>query len=208
MIWHCLSLIGSVAVTGPLGIIIMLWLLSGKSWRLSLVWGVLLGAGMALVVLTKIAFIGWGLGVESVEFAGFSGHAMRAAAVYPVLGYLVGRAAPAPWARHAGAALGVVLAMLIAVSRIYTQTHSASEAYTGCLLGLAVAAGFIWYAGAERQLVLSRVLLLLCLPVFVVLPRVKPVPTELWITKAALYLSGRDQPYTRGMWAAPRTQLR
>jgi membrane-associated phospholipid phosphatase len=205
--WYWLSVIGSLAVTGPIGIAIVVWLLAGKSWRLSLIWLALFGAGMALVVITKLAFIGWGIGVASVEFGGFSGHAMRAAAVYPVAGYLITRSSP-PWAQMLGSTAGVLLSVLIALSRIYTNSHSPSEAWTGCLLGLAVAAAFIWYASDAQQLGLSRLLALLCVPVFFLVPHVKPIPTELWITKAAMALSGRDQPYTRAIWNAPRPQTR
>ncbi|WP_229259412.1 phosphatase PAP2 family protein [Duganella aceris] len=182
-------------------------MLSGKSWRLTAIWAVLFGAGMALVVITKIAFIGWGIGVESVEFAGFSGHAMRAAAVFPVAGFLAFRSSSLT-ARQLSTAAGVLLAVLIAISRVYVQAHSVSEAVTGCLLGLTVAALFIWYASTEHHLALSRVLVALCVPVLLVAPRVEPVPTEAWITKAALYLSGREHPYTRAIWNAPRPEVR
>ncbi|WP_229260515.1 phosphatase PAP2 family protein [Duganella alba] len=207
MIWHWLSLIGSMAVTGPIGGAIAVWLLAGKSWRLAAAWVVLYGAGMALVVVTKMAFMGWGIGVQSVDFAGFSGHAMRAAAVYPVVGFLITRSSP-PWAQILGSTAGVLLAVLISLSRIYTHSHSPSEAWTGCLLGLAVAGAFIWYASGEHHLALSRILAVLCVPVFLMAPHVKPVPAELWIAKAALYLSGHDHLYTRAMWHAPRPQTR
>ena len=205
MWWHALSVTGSLAVTGPIGVAIAIWLVAGKSWRLTAAWALLFGAGMALVVLTKIAFIGWGMGVESVEFAGFSGHAMRSAAVFPVAFFLAFRSS-GPRARQLAVAAGVLLAVLIAISRVYVQAHTVSEAVTGCLLGLLVAGGFIWYAGSERHWGMSRVLVMLCLPVIVIAPRVEPIPAETWITEAALYLSGRDHPYTRAMWNSPRQQ--
>lgn len=204
--WHSLSVIGSLAITGPIGIAIGVWLMAGRSWRLTAIWTVLFGAGMALVIGTKIAFMGWGIGVQSVEFAGFSGHAMRAAAVFPVAGFLAFRSSP-PVARHLATALGVLLAVLISISRVYVRAHSVSEVVTGCLLGLAVAALFIWYAGNERHMALSRVLVALCLPILLVAPRVEPIPTETWIAQAALYLSGRDHPYTRAIWRAPRPRM-
>jgi membrane-associated phospholipid phosphatase len=204
--WHWLSVIGSLAITGPIGIAIGVWLMAGRSWRLTAIWTVLFGAGMALVIGTKIAFMGWGIGVQSVEFAGFSGHAMRAAAVFPVAGFLAFRSSPPP-ARYLATALGVLLAVLISISRVYVRAHSVSEVVTGCLLGLAVATLFIWYAGNERHMALSRVLVALCLPILLVAPRVEPIPTETWIAQAALYLSGRDHPYTRAIWRAPRPRM-
>jgi len=206
MWWHWLSVIGSLAVTGPIGVAIVVWLLAGKSWRLTAIWLALFGAGMALVVVTKMAFIGWGIGVASVEFAGFSGHAMRAAAVFPVAGFLATRSS-SQLLHWIGTAVGVLLAVLIAVSRVYVRAHSVSEAVTGCLLGLVVAAVFIWYASTENHMALSRLLVLLCIPVLLVAPQVEPIPAEQWITKAALYLSGRDQPFTRQIWRKPALPL-
>ncbi|WP_371865079.1 phosphatase PAP2 family protein [Duganella aquatilis] len=194
-------------MTGPIGVAIVVWLMAGKSWRLAAIWVGLYGVGMALVVITKMAFMGWGIGVQSVDFAGFSGHAMRASAVFPVAGFLITRSSP-PWAQILGSTAGVLLAVLISLSRIYTQSHSPSEAWTGCLLGLIVAGAFIWYASGEHHLALSRILALLCVPIFLMMPHVQPVPAEQWIAKAALYLSGRDHPYTRAMWHAPRPQTR
>jgi membrane-associated phospholipid phosphatase len=199
MWWHALSVAGSLAVTGPIGVAIAVWLIAGKSWRLTATWTLLFGIGMALVVGTKMAFMGWGIGVESVEFAGFSGHAMRAAAVYPVACFLAFRSS-SQGVRYLATAAGVTFAILISISRVPTLAHSVSESVTGSVLGLAIAAGFIWYASGERHWAMSRMLVVLCLPILLIAPRVEPVPAEQWITEAALYLSGRDQPYTRAIW--------
>lgn len=201
--WHGLSLVGSLAVTGPIGVAIAIWLVAGRSWHLTAAWCALFGAGMALVVATKVAFMGWGVGVEAVEFAGFSGHAMRAAAVFPVACYLLVRTRPMLW-RVAATIAGVVLAVLIAISRVYVEAHSVSEAVTGCMLGLLVATSFIWYASVREHLALSRWLLLMCLPIVVIAPRVEPVPAERWIEQLAMHLSGRDQAYTRAIWRKPK----
>jgi len=202
MWWRDLSLMGSLVVTGPIGIAIAVWLLAGQSWRLTLSWCLLFGAGMAVVVLTKVAFIGWGVGVESIEFSGISGHAMRAAAVFPVAFYLAFRRA-GPRAGLWGALAGVAVALLISISRIQVEAHSVSEAVTGTVLGLMVAAAFIWHASTEHHLAIGRVLLALCIPVLLIAPRVDPAPTEQWMTQLALLLSGHDEPFTRRQWHTP-----
>lgn len=203
MWWHGLSLVGSLAVTGPIGVAIALWLVAGRSWHLTAAWCALFGAGMALVVATKVAFMGWGVGVEAVEFAGFSGHAMRAAAVFPVAFYLLVRTRTLAW-RSVAVAAGVLLAVLIAVSRVYVEAHSVSESVTGCILGLLVACSFIWYASVSQHMVLSRWLLLMCLPIVLIAPRVEPVPAERWIAQLAMHLSGHDRAYTRAIWHKPK----
>jgi membrane-associated phospholipid phosphatase len=195
-VWQELSMLGSLAVTGPIGVAIAVWLIAGRAWKLSVAWCLLFGAGMALVVATKVAFIGWGWGVASLEFAGISGHAMRAAAVFPVAAYLASRHANAPL-RHAMIAAGVLLALLISVSRVPVLAHSVSEVVAGCLLGWSIAATFIRRARGEEHRMSGRVLAALCLPVLLLAPRVQPVPTEQWMVTLALHLSGHERPHTR-----------
>jgi membrane-associated phospholipid phosphatase len=203
MWWEYLSLIGSVAVTGPVGIAIAVWLLLGKSWRLSLAWCLLFCGGMAVVMATKIAFYGWGIGVAAVDFAGFSGHAMRAAAVYPVAFYLCLRGV-GPRAGYRAAAVGVLLAVLISVSRVVVQAHSVSEALTGFLLGLAVAGLFIWYVSTEGHLAVSRVLVAMCMPILLIMPlHGDAIHAERWIAQIAMLLSGHDRPFSRQQWRVP-----
>ncbi|NRR31518.1 phosphatase PAP2 family protein [Oxalobacteraceae bacterium] len=204
--WHGLTLLGSLAVTGPVGIAIAVWLMMGKSWRLAAQWCLLFGGAMALVVATKVAFIGWGIGIESVEFAGISGHAMRACAVFPVAAFLA--------FRHTGkrlhwiaVALGVVLALLISYSRIVVHAHSVSEVLSGAPLGLLVAAAFLWLASDADHLAMSRVLVVLCIPVLLVLPHVEPIPTEQWMEDLALTLSGHERPFTRLEWPNSRQSV-
>jgi membrane-associated phospholipid phosphatase len=204
--WQYFSLIGSLAVTGPIGIAIAVWLLVGKSWRLSLSWCLLFCGGMALVVLTKMAFYGWGVGVESVDFAGFSGHSMRSGAVYPVAFFLAFRNVRGA-ARYWALAGGVLLAVLIAMSRVVVHAHSVSEAVTGCLLGLLVAGLFVWHVSTEGHLVVSRVLVALCMPLLLVTPQhgeSELFYAEGWIARLALLLSGHDRPFTRQQWRQPK----
>ncbi|UGQ48891.1 phosphatase PAP2 family protein [Massilia endophytica] len=194
--WSALSVLGSLAVTGPLGVAIALWLLAGRSWRLTLSWLLLFGAGMAMVVATKVAFIGWGVGIPEVKFAGLSGHAMRACAVFPVAFYLAFRRAQPAWRRGAFA-VGVLLAVLISFSRLPVLAHSASEVVLGGAVGFAVAAAFIALSRADHPALFGRVLAALCVPVLLLAPRAEPVPTEQWMRELALYLSGKDKPHER-----------
>jgi membrane-associated phospholipid phosphatase len=140
--WSAVSALGSLAVTGPLGVAIALWLVAGRSWRLTATWVLLFGAGMALVVATKVAFIGWGVGIPEARFAGLSGHAMRACAVFPVAFYLAFRRAQPEWRRGAFV-LGVLLAALVSYSRLPVLAHSTSEVVLGAGVGYTVAAAFI-----------------------------------------------------------------
>ncbi|QBQ35590.1 phosphatase PAP2 family protein [Pseudoduganella plicata] len=194
--WSALSALGSISVTGPLGIAIAVWLLAGRSWRLSLSWCLMFGAGMALVVATKVAYVGWGIGIPEMKFAGLSGHAMRACAVFPVVFYLAVRRMGSP-ARRVALGAGTVLALLISFSRLPVLAHSMSEVVLGGAVGFAVAAGFVFQARSEHPATVGRVLLALCMPVMLVMPFTEPVHTERWVQQLALQLSGRTAPIER-----------
>jgi len=197
--WLGLSVLGSMAVMGPAGAAVGLWLAGGRAWRLAFSWCLLFGAGMALVVATKIAFIGWGIGVYSVQFAGFSGHAMRAGAVLPVFFFVLLKNARPAW-RWAGVLAACLIAILITFSRLELRLHSVSEGVTGCLLGFLVAAAFIWQALSVSGFVISRTLVVLSFCCLLFAPKAEPVPTEDIITRAALRLSGHTRPFDREEW--------
>ncbi len=63
-------------MTLPPAFAIALWLAVGYTWRMAAGWLVLLGAAIGVVTVTKLAFLGWGVGVRELDFTGVSGHAM------------------------------------------------------------------------------------------------------------------------------------
>ena len=83
--WIKFTSYGDTMVMIPAAFIILVWLTVGRAWRMAIWWCLLLIAGLVLVAATKIAFVGWGVGIRSIDFTGISGHAMRATAVLPVI---------------------------------------------------------------------------------------------------------------------------
>lgn len=198
--WNGITALGGMGVMAPAAAAIALWLAAGHCWRLALKWCALFGAGMALVVATKVAFIGWGIGIYSVQFAGFSGHAMRAAAIFPVALFVLLKNASAP-RRRAGVAAGAAGAALIAASRVVVHAHPVSEALSGALLGFAVALVLFCHVRGARELTMNRPLVALSLCALLFTPTLAPVPTEQWMTQLALFASGHAQPFTHADWA-------
>jgi len=196
--WSNLSALGGLNVTALLALAVAAWLVAARCWRLALAWCLLFGAAVAVSAASQMAFIGWGVGLRALEFTGFSGHATRAAAVFPVALFLLleregGRL------RRIAVALGVVLGIVVALARVKTGAHSASEALAGCLLGLLAAALFIHRARRARDCS-PRPLLLGLLAATFLLPMADPINTHQWLTAAALKLSGRDRVYLRDDW--------
>lgn len=198
--WNTVSFTADMSVLGPAGVAIAVWLLVSRQWRLVLGWSLWYGGGMLLVVLSKLAFIGWGLGSAEFDFTGFSGHAMRAGAVFPVLMYVVLQRAPRSL-RLAGVLFGVAYAVLVAISRVVVHAHSVSEAVSGCVLGLAMAFGFMWQARGAVNFAVSHALALASLALMVLITfKAEPMPTEDWLQKIALRLSGHERIFSRADW--------
>jgi len=198
VLWSHLSALGGLNVTALLALVIAAWLVAARCWRLACAWCLLFGAALCVAATSQMAFLGWGVGIQAVEFTGFSGHATRAAAVFPVaLFLLVEREGTR--VRNIAAGLGVLLGVAVALARVKVGAHSTSEALAGCALGLLTAGLFMARARASRRFS-PQPLLLGLLAATVLLPRADPLNSHQWLTAAALKLSGRDRVYLRRDW--------
>lgn len=199
--WSYLSALGGLNVTALLALAIAAWLVGAHCWRLELAWCLLSGGAIVVASASQMAFIGWGVGIQSLDFTGFSGHATRAGSVFPVAFFLLferrGRHREG-WLR-AGVLAGGLLAVGVAIARVEVGAHSPSEAMSGCLLGLAAAGLFVARSRAARDFSPQPLLLGLLAATFLQ-PRVDPTNSHQWLTAAALKLSGRDRVYLRTDW--------
>lgn len=202
-LWYAITNLGGAGLTLPLAVAIALWLAAGYSWRMAASWLLLIGASVGLVMVTKIAFLGWGVGVRDLDFTGVSGHAMLSTAVYPVAFFLMLQGARTPL-RVAGVLIGLAVGVAVGFSRVVLDAHSPSEAVTGCLVGAVTALTFVryWWAAQSGRLSAAAVALSLVALTFA-LHDVR-VPTHRWVTNLALTVSGHERPYVRARWKANR----
>ena len=202
--WSYITALGGLSVTGSLAVAIAVWLATSHCRVRALYWCLLFGAAMVLVIVSKLVFIGWGIGLMSVNFAGFSGHAARAGAVFPVVAYLLTRRCSTPQRRVAVSA-GVAVAVLLAYSRVPVGAHSMSEVVLGCALGLLTAAGFIVVVGSPRDFAPRPLLVGLTVAVMLMSSQLESqlapeFESQQFMTALALNLSGHDRPYQRWDW--------
>jgi membrane-associated phospholipid phosphatase len=204
--WIPITSLGDSVVTLPAAALILIWLLAGNAWRMAFWWSVLFTAGLLVVLASKVAFIGWGVGSVALDFTGISGHATRATAVLPVIVYLLLQRSSAS-IRWAGIFLGIGFGVLIGISRVVLNDHSVSEATSGCVLGAVLALAFMWLSRPLPKPSLNRWLIALSLLALLPTTHAEPAPTADWMNAVALYLSGRDKPYVRtwGPLASPAT---
>lgn len=189
--------IGHTAVMIPVATAIAAWLVAGRAWQLVLSWCLMFGAGLSIVALSKIAFLGWETGIPSLDFQALSGHAFRSAAVMPALFFVVLQLAPRHW-RVGGVALGIAVSVGVAVLLVRFQFHTTSEVIPSLVLGSAVSLGFMRVANSLPAPHVSRWSVALSLIMFLVICGLKPSRISPHLVDVALYLSGRDHPY---MWS-------
>lgn len=90
----------------------------------------------AIVCASKLAFMGWGLGIRKLDYTGFSGHSALSAAFWPIFLWLLSARFSAGW-QKAAVATGYILAAVVGYSRLVIHAHSVSEVIAGLLLGAA-----------------------------------------------------------------------
>lgn len=178
-------------------ICVSLW--AGGDRRIAWRWALLFGGAVAVVLATKLAFLGWGVGIRSLDFTGVSGHSTLAASVLPMLAWwLTQDQAPATQRRAVGAGWG--LAMMVGLSRVLLSTHSVSEVVAGLLLGSLVAWAVIPRGVVAANRTAFRWALLGALLIAGILTSVgESDGAHGFVMQLALQWSGRSEPFTRSM---------
>ena len=194
--WQLLTRLGEAQILLPAAAVAVLALLRRPPGRALVAWwAALLAVAVLITTVTKVAFIGWGVGWPALDFTGISGHAMFAAAVFPLLlgavvPSLAGGAAPA-------VATGAALALLVGVSRLQVHAHTLSEVLAGLALGGAVSAAVLWRTRLPPMRVSAWPLLLVLLWLTATPTQAPPSRSHDMVTRLALALSGHTVPHTR-----------
>ena len=84
-VWSWVSRFGQAEVMLPCVIALAVWMIWTRAGHKAWAWVASLLAAAGLTLVTKVAFIGWGVGIASLDFTGISGHAMLSAATWPMI---------------------------------------------------------------------------------------------------------------------------
>ena len=129
---------GDSAVTLPLALMVLLYLLWARWFRAALCWGLAVGACGVVMAVLKIGFLACAAPPLQLILRSPSGHAALAATVYGGLAGLVAAQCRREWMvlPHAVAQLAI---MAIALSRVAVLAHSPEEVMVGLGLGTTLA---------------------------------------------------------------------
>lgn len=188
-VWRTLSTLGDSRWLLPMALVLLITL-PRTDVRMKWRWLLAIAATAGVTLASKLAFMGWGIGIKSVHFTGFSGHAAMSSVVYPVVGALL--AGPGKRARAIGLAIGVLLAIAIGWSRIQLHAHSLSEVIAGLMLGLGCSTWVVHtaHASSRPNLVAAAAAVLAGM----VLPLALPdIHTHQLVIALAKFISGRAE---------------
>ena len=198
--WHGLTQAGDSALMLPLIIWIALWLLLQPiARRPGARWLIAVAAAAGLTCLTKLAFMGWGVGIAALDFTGLSGHGTLALLVWPSLGVLLAQRA-GRWVRAMAYLPGLLLGLAVALSRVVLHAHSTAEAVLGALAGIAASAWFVYRPPQARSSIRSVLLLAAGAAVITVICYGHAFPSQGILKHIALTISGRSEVFKRAMF--------
>ena len=201
MNWQWVSFFGDSTVLLPsAAAVFMVLFLRRPSRQIAWQWGLLFGITGAIVSASKLAFMGWGIGIRELDFTGFSGHTALSTAFWPIFLWLL-CARGSVVLRRTAMVMGYLLAGLVGYSRLAIHAHSPSEVIAGLLLGAIGSALFLLLQRnssrvVDAQLSWGGVRSLIIIPV-VLLNTGAKAPTQSLLGEIAVKLGPLEKPFTR-----------
>ena len=198
MLWKTLTYFGDSMLLIPTAVIIAL-ILPWKSDNRRTVWYWIMAFGLAglVVSVSKILFLGFGIGSARFNFTGFSGHSAMSATLWPVMLWLISGRWSSRW-RIFAIGVGYVIPLMVGLSRLVIHAHSISEVLTGLLLGFTLSTAFLL---SQRQTALKgfswpQIAAALLVPVLL-LGHGRIATTQQFLEQFSARLAGMEKPYTR-----------
>lgn len=198
MNWHFLTFFGDSMLLLPCAaIVFIILLLSPTSRKPTWQWMLLFGGVGAVVCVSKLAFMGWGIGSSQWDFTGFSGHSALSASIWPVLLWLLCGRFSSP-VRRTAVIVGYLLAATVGYSRLVIHAHSTSEVITGLALGFIVSSTFLMLQRGTQPPRLSyrKIAVTLALPL-VLINSGTAAPTQGLLERIAVTIAPVEKPFVR-----------
>ncbi len=198
MSWRTLTYFGDSMLLIPTAVIIAL-VLPWKSDNRRTVWYWLLAFGLAglIVSISKIMFLGFGIGSARFNFTGFSGHSAMSATLWPVMMWLISGRWSRGW-RAFTVGIGYVIPLMVGFSRLVIHAHSASEVLAGLLLGFTLSSAFLLSqrGTALKGFSVAQVAIALLVPVLL-MSHGRVATTQQFLERFSADLAGLEKPFTR-----------
>ncbi|MEN0108303.1 MAG: phosphatase PAP2 family protein [Pseudomonas sp.] len=188
-----------ITVMIPVLLLLAAWLNYCASRTVAKQWLTVVALAYGAVMISKVAFKGWGHGLETLNIAVFSGHAMNACLVLPVLFSLLVRQWK-PALRWPVALATLVWGWYFAVTIVAPTVHPVSEAVAGALIGTLGSLAFLGLAERVQIRPLPARAMAMGLTVIAVCASFPKYTAEGVLNHFAIVLSGAEEPYLKPHW--------
>lgn len=196
-----------ITVMLPAALVVAGWLWCTASKKVAFLWlGVLLVAYF-VVGLSKVLFKGWGIGLESLDIAVISGHAMNACLVSTVVLSLLFRQIDHSL-RWLALGAGLLSTWWFSVHYVGTTIHPLSEAIAGALVGSAAACVFLYRLEKKEISKIPLPAVALGLVVIMLSASIPKYTAEGLLNTLAVSLSGAEKAFKQPHWRASDGSLR
>jgi len=133
-IWQVITHLGTSSLLLPVILLLATGLWQARQTAALRIWLAGMVTATIITLATKIAYIGWGIGITSIDFTGISGHTLLATSVLPLLSVLA-MGLSGKSGLPLVALMGLLAGAVVGISRIVLHTHSISEVVIAWLLG-------------------------------------------------------------------------
>ncbi len=198
MHWQTLTYFGDSALLLPSAVVLALAIFyKTRSFRSMALWLFSFGTAGFIVSVSKVLFLGYLIGSARYNFTGFSGHTSMSTTFWPVFFWFMALGFSLRHPRII-VALGYLLALMIAYSRLVLHAHSPSEVIAGFTLGTVCSLFFLLQQSRTpfSPLKLLEFIAIIILPLLIFFNG-KPATTQHFLGTLAAKLAGLEQPHTR-----------
>lgn len=201
MSWHILHILtyfGDSMLLIPTAVIMAILITWKNSDRRAVwYWALAFCAAGTIVSLSKIAFLGFGIGSARFNFTGFSGHSAMSATLWPVMLWLLsGRLKDN--ARTFAVAIGYLIPLMVGASRLVLNYHSTSEVISGLILGFTLSTAFlVSQRRSELQGFSTGQLCIALLLPLLLLGQGRLATTQQFLQRLSVQIAGTDHAWTR-----------
>lgn len=165
--------------------------------RVVLFWLLAFGCAGFIVSLSKIAFLGYGIGSARFNFTGFSGHSAMAATLWPVMLWLLSGRLSNVW-RGLALVVGYLIPLMVGISRLVLNYHSTSEVICGLILGFTLSTAFLVSQRRIRPHGFSPVQLCIALLLpLLLIGHGRIATTQQFLQRLSVQIAGIDHAWTR-----------
>jgi hypothetical protein len=188
-----------ITVMLPAALVVAGWLWCTASRKLALLWLGVLSVAYFVVGLSKVLFKGWGIGLESLDIAVISGHAMNACLVSTVVLSLLLRQVDHRL-RWLALGAGLLLTWWFSVRYVGQTIHPLPEAIAGAVVGSAAACVFLFRLERKEIRKIPRAALVLGLAVILLSTSIPKYTAEGVLNSLAVTLSGTEKAFRQPHW--------